>query len=138
MVTILWMIIIFIFSNQKSIKSTNYSHSLIKNTIVNIYKIFNNNPTDEQIEKIINTWDYPVRKAAHLTEYFILGILVFLTLKAYNIKNIYIIILICFMYALSDEIHQLYVIGRDGNVKDVLIDTFGSCCGIFLLKRIKK
>ena len=138
MVTILWMIIIFIFSNQKSIKSTNYSHSLIKNTIVNIYKIFNNNPTDEQIEKIINTWDYPVRKAAHLTEYFILGILVFLTLKAYNIENIYIIILICFMYALSDEIHQLYVIGRDGNVKDVLIDTFGSCCGIFLLKRIKK
>lgn len=136
--TVLWMTIIFMFSNQKSSKSTDYSHSLVKNTIVNVYKIFDHNPTDKKIKNIIGIWDHPVRKLAHFMEYFILGILIFITLKSYNINNIYIMILICFLYAFSDEVHQLFVLGRDGNFKDVLIDTFGSSCSILLLKRIKK
>lgn len=137
-ITILWMIVIFIFSNQDASKSADYSDSLIKSTIVNIYKLFNNNPTEEKIEEIVETWDLPVRKLAHLTEYFILGVLMFLTLNSYNIKIIYIVILLCFLYAVSDEIHQLFVIGRDGNIIDVLIDTLGSTLGVFLVKRKKK
>lgn len=132
------MIVIFIFSNQDASKSADYSDSLIKSTIVNIYKLFNNNPTEEKIEEIVETWDLPVRKLAHLTEYFILGVLMFLTLNSYNIKIIYIVILLCFLYAVSDEIHQLFVIGRDGNIIDVLIDTLGSTLGVFLVKRKKK
>lgn len=137
-ITILWMIVIFIFSNQDASKSADYSDSLIKSTIVNIYKLFDNNPTEEKIEEIVETWDLPVRKLAHLTEYFILGVLMFLTLNSYNIKIIYIVILLCFLYAVSDEIHQLFVIGRDGNIIDVLIDTLGSTLGVFLVKRKKK
>ena len=136
-ITILWMIVIFIFSNQDASKSADYSDSLIKSTIVNIYKLFNNNPTEEKIEEIVETWDLPVRKLAHLTEYFILGVLMFLTLNSYNIKIIYIVILLCFLYAVSDEIHQLFVIGRYGNIIDVLIDTLGSTLGVFLVKRKK-
>lgn len=136
--TLLWMITIFTFSNQKSVKSSNYSHSLIKNTIVNIYKIFDSNPTNEKLEDIINTWDYPVRKIAHFVEYFVLGVLIYLTAKSYNINNYYIMILLCFLFAYFDEVHQLFVIGRDGNIKDVSLDTFGSSCGIILLKRMKK
>jgi len=137
-VTLSWMIIIFMFSNQKSVKSTDYSHSLTKSTIINIYKIFDNNSSREKLESIVEAWDHPIRKLAHFTEYFILGVLIFSTLKAYGIKDIYIMILLCFLYAISDEIHQLFILGRDGNFKDVLIDTFGSSCGIFLLKRMKK
>ena len=136
-ITILWMIVIFILSNQDASKSADYSDSLIKSTIVNIYKLFNNNPTEEKIEEIVETWDLPVRKLAHLTEYFILGVLMFLTLNSYNIKIIYIVILLCFLYAVFDEIHQLFVIGRDGNIIDVLIDTLGSTLGVFLVKRKK-
>ena len=136
-ITILWMIVIFIFSNQDASKSADYSDSLIKSTIVNIYKLFDNNPTEEKIEEIVETWDLPVRKLAHLTEYFILGVLMFLTLNSYNIKIIYIVILLCFLYAVSDEIHQLFVIGRYGNIIDVLIDTLGSTLGVFLVKRKK-
>ena len=131
------MIVIFIFSNQDASKSADYSDSLIKSTIVNIYKLFDNNPTEEKIEEIVETWDLPVRKLAHLTEYFILGVLMFLTLNSYNIKIIYIVILLCFLYAVSDEIHQLFVIGRYGNIIDVLIDTLGSTLGVFLVKRKK-
>ena len=136
--TIMWMIVIFLFSNQKSIQSNDYSNSLIKNTIVNIYKIFEPNPTVEQIEEIIDIWDYPVRKTAHLTEYFILGILLYLTFSLYNIKNYYIMVLFGFLYAYFDEIHQLFVVGRDGNFKDVLIDTIGISLAIYIMYLLNK
>ena len=35
------------------------------------------------------------------------------------------------VYASSDEIHQIFVSGRSGNIKDVIIDTCGSYLGIF-------
>ena len=41
--------------------------------------------------------------------------------------------LICVLYAISDEIHQLFVPGRAGQVRDVLIDSSGSFLGIFLV-----
>jgi len=54
-------------------------------------------------------------------------------------KNaIYFAIFCCFLYAISDEIHQLFIVGRNGNVVDVLIDTCGSMFGIFLLLIISK
>ena len=38
----------------------------------------------------------------------------------------------CFLYACTDEIHQLFVVGRTGRFTDVLIDTCGSFTGIML------
>ena len=137
-ITILWMVMIFMFSNQKSVQSTNKSHSFVMNTIVRIYKIFDKNITDEKIEDIVNTWDVPIRKCAHFMEFFILGLLVFYTSKEFNIKDIYIMILFCFLYACSDEIHQVFVIGRDGNIIDTLIDSLGSTTAILLLNRKDK
>ena len=40
--------------------------------------------------------------------------------------------LICFLYACSDEIHQSFISGRDGNFLDVIIDSIGYLFGIFL------
>ena len=136
--TIIWMITIFIFSNQTAQISTDKSNSFIRNTIVKIYKIFNNNKTEDEINKIVEKYDHPVRKTAHLIEYFILGTLVYLTLRSYDIKNIYIMIIICVLYACSDEFHQLFVTGRSGEIKDVLIDSAGSISAIILFNIIKK
>ena len=36
----------------------------------------------------------------------------------------------CVFYAAIDEIHQLFVPGRSGEIKDVLIDSCGSFIGI--------
>jgi VanZ family protein len=44
-------------------------------------------------------------------------------------------ILLCFLYASSDEIHQLFVPGRSGSFIDILLDTFGSSCAIVFLER---
>ena len=137
-ITIIWMIIIFIFSNQPASASSNSSNSLIKNTIVRVYKLFNSNASEEDVAKIVEKYNYPVRKTAHFLEYLILGVLVLFTMKAYNIKNIYIMLLICFLYACTDEFHQLFIEGRSGNIKDVLIDTLGSLTGILFFHKIKK
>ena len=138
LITILWMTSIFMFSNQKSEKSTEKSQSIVTHTIVKIYKIFNSDASEETIQNIIDTWDVPIRKTAHFIEYFILGVLVFLTLREFGNKNIYYAILICFLYACSDEVHQIFVPGRDGNFVDVMLDTFGSTTSILLLNKLKE
>ena len=42
------------------------------------------------------------------------------------------------IYAISDEIHQLFVPGRSGQVRDVLIDSAGSLLGIIIVMAFEK
>lgn len=132
---VLWMALIFSFSNQKDVDSSKVSDGFIDRTVVKIYKIFNENITKEKENEIIEKYTYPIRKLAHYTLYFILGILSFLVVKDYSINKKLIIysLLICFLYACSDEFHQLFIIGRSARVLDVMIDTFGSSCSISIL-----
>ena len=136
---VLWMALIFSFSNQKDVDSSKVSDGFIDRTVVKIYKIFNENITKEKENEIIEKYTYPIRKFAHYTLYFILGILSFLVVKDYSINKKLIIysLLICFLYACSDEFHQLFIIGRSARVLDVMIDTFGSLCGISIKKYLK-
>ena len=141
---VLWMALIFSFSNQKDVDSSKVSDGFIDRTVVRIYKIFNENITKEKENEIIEKYTYPIRKFAHYTLYFILGILSFLVVKDYSINKKLIIysLLICFLYACSDEFHQLFIIGRSASIKDVIIDTFGSFCSISIFyifnKKISK
>lgn len=141
---VLWMALIFSFSNQKDVDSSKVSDGFIDRTVVKIYKIFNEKVTKEKENEIIEKYTYPIRKLAHYTLYFILGILSFLVVKDYSINKKLIIysLLICFLYACSDEFHQLFIIGRSARVLDVMIDTFGSLCGISIFyifnKKISK
>ena len=138
---IIWMMIIFIFSNQPADDSTKLSDGFIETTIGNVYQIFNHDVTEEKLFEIKSKYSHPVRKLAHFTIYLILGILVILLVKEYPLgmkKIILISLFICFLYACSDEVHQLFVLGRSGEFRDVLIDTSGSFIGILLFNRIYK
>ena len=136
LLVILWMIIIFSFSNQKAIESTKLSNGLILKTVRIIEKINHKKYSDEEI---LNKFVKPVRKMAHLTIYLILGILVFIYIDEYNLKNIILLSLgICLIYSISDEIHQLFIEGRSGKVTDVIIDTLGSFIGIMIVNKTKK
>ena len=128
---VLWMALIFSFSNQKDVDSSKVSDGFIDRTVVKIYKIFNENITKEKENEIIEKYTYPIRKLAHYTLYFILGILSFLVVKDYSINKKLIIysLLICFLYACSDEFHQLFVYGRGASLKDVKIDFIGGVIG---------
>lgn len=115
LILILWMGIIFCFSNQPN--SGQETHDIIEETITTVKK-----------ETFIDIINFIMRKSAHMTEYFILTILFVSLYKEYtNNKNklIMISIISCFLYACTDEIHQLFIIGRAGQFIDVLIDTIG-------------
>lgn len=120
LLAIAWMIFIFIMSSFNSIESSSQS-GFIVNIISNILNINNT-----EILSLI------IRKLAHFTEYLILGILVSNAIHIHN-KKIYLAIIICIIYAISDEIHQLFVPGRSCQITDICIDTLGTLTGIFLL-----
>ena len=73
-----------------------------------------------------------VRKLAHLTIFALLGGTTFLALwqrKKSFLSCMVLSIWICLMYAGLDEWHQYYVIGREANLSDVLLDTLGASIG---------
>jgi VanZ family protein len=133
---ILWMMVIFNFSNSNGISSDSLSRKLI-NKIVLVYEDITDSDVDN--EYYMDKLDYPVRKLAHFTEYAILGFLTVNFCLSFNMLYAYIFsALICFLYAMSDEFHQLFVTGRSGQFKDVLIDTFGSITMIFIINLLNK
>ena len=132
---ILWMIIIFLLSNQKAQDSKQLSNSFITKTIINIYEMKHGKITEEKKVEIKENYSFIVRKAAHFTIYLVLGLLVSLVLigKNLNIKQIIIYgVLICMAYSITDEIHQIFVSGRSGEIRDIIVDTCGSTVGILL------
>lgn len=139
LLVILWMVVIFMFSNQPADESSNLSDGFINNTIIRVYEIFNDNVTESEKEYILEKYSMPIRKLAHFTVYFILGILVYIFLKDYNVNRIIIYsLIVCFIYACTDEIHQYFVAGRYCSFIDVLIDTIGSFVSIFVTRKISK
>ena len=73
-------------------------------------------------------FDFIVRKMAHFTIYFILGIFSTLLFGEFTSKPKSIFkrsVLLCLLYAVSDEIHQYFVPGRACRIMDVTIDTTG-------------
>ena len=70
-----------------------------------------------------------IRKCGHLTEYFILSMLILRGIRAgekgMHLRWALVTILIVAGYAALDEYHQSFVPGRTAAVGDVLIDTSG-------------
>lgn len=126
------MLIIFMFSSDSGTASSKKSDSVIINMVEVISnKKVNNKDRDKYIEKYV----FSVRKCAHFTIYLILGILVISLLSEYrviNFKTVLYALLIVFLYACSDEFHQLFVPGRSSEIRDVLIDSSGGFIGSYL------
>lgn len=135
---VFWMGVIFYFSSMNGFESARQSKGFLHHTLGSIIDIVNPNMSDVDKELLIEKLDLPVRKAAHASVYFILAIFVFLLLESYNIRNIYFYsLLICFLYACTDEIHQLFVFERSAEVLDVLIDSCGSIMSLLIIKLVK-
>ncbi len=91
-------------------------------------------------EDSINTIHYYVRKTAHFSEYAFLGILLIRAIRSEPKlmanrtlqRQLLLGVLLCALFAASDEFHQLFVSDREARVTDVLIDTTGSSCGLLL------
>ena len=135
---ILWMITIFYLSSMNSEVSNNKSKTTI-NTVVttsiettNNIGITNKDISKDKVNSIVNILNKPLRKCMHSIVYFVLVILLINAFYNTNIRNYkaYIFsIIISFIYACTDEYHQLFVLGRTGQFTDVLIDTIGVLLG---------
>ncbi|MBU0279101.1 MULTISPECIES: VanZ family protein [unclassified Gemella] len=99
------------------------------------------NQSGSQSEKISNTLF--IRKLGHLSEFFALGYFFssFLATTKYFFTNKkkYIVYSLLFvvLYAISDEVHQLFIPNRSGNITDVFIDSIGGMLGIFTFTILK-
>lgn len=94
---------------------------------------------NQKEEQLIEKLNKPLRKCMHASVYFVLSILIFNCLKTFKIsggKTVIIPIGIAFLYACTDEFHQLFVDGRTSQFTDVLIDTFGAILGVALINII--
>lgn len=138
---ILWVLIIFcmgavfVFSSQEASESKKVSSGVIK-AVVKAFD-FNDSLSKDELTSISQKLTFVVRKGAHFSVYAIICILWAILLKEYKIigkRNFTISFLICFLYACSDEIHQIFVPGRSGEVRDVIIDTCGAITGFLFLK----
>ncbi len=75
-----------------------------------------------------------IRKLGHFSEFLLLGSAVSLYFWHFEIKNfkkISFAFLCSTGYAITDEIHQIFVPGRACRILDVFIDACGSLVGIF-------
>lgn len=131
---LLCMLTIFLFSCENAEKSTERTENFI-NEVINV----SGNENTISVVDVNKEGEHSItfgviRKCAHFFEFFLLGFLVVNLLKDYktlSFKRVLLCILFCLIYAVSDEIHQLFVDGRSCEIKDIIIDTTGSSLGSF-------
>lgn len=85
------------------------------------------------------------RKGAHLSEYAVLGMLLWRAWRLHlgdgwrwSWREARGIVIACAIYAATDEFHQLFVASRYASVWDVLLDSAGAAAGLCVIWRAGK
>jgi VanZ family protein len=81
----------------------------------------------------LGTWDTILRKGAHLTEYAVLGGLLYRALGREPLA-----LAVGIAYAATDELHQYFVRGRHASPVDVAIDAVGVAAGMLIWLRLRE
>lgn len=135
---VLWMIVIFIFSAQNKEESSAVSGGM-RDRFLNVGGwFFHLNIDEETLMQLANTVERIIRKSAHMAEFGILAVLLFIWIGRWQIsrtRRFWTAAALTAFYACTDEFHQLFVPGRAGLLSDVLIDSFSAVLGlaVFLL-----
>jgi len=137
-------ITIFYFSNQVADVSSGSSGRIV-NFIAELLPFIKNMPEAEKQIICSEVLQPIVRKTAHFSIYALLGFLTMnfaLTYKGTKYQKGLYSWLFGTTYAITDEIHQLFIQGRSGEFRDVCIDSLGVLTGvlvaIFVINLYKK
>lgn len=133
-----WMAVIFAFSARNADLSTQDSMSI--GILFGRFVVPSFAEMDTQMQvSFADMVDHPIRKMAHATEYAVLG---FLLTGSYadrtkkRLGRFCVPVVAGSFYAVSDELHQLFVPGRSCELTDMLIDSsgvvLGTLAGLFL------
>ena len=128
---LVWMLIIFSASSDRM----SFSHS--SRIIAPILHWLFPQMTEATVHAVV----FAVRKLAHVTEYAILGLLVWRAMRKSGAAHprpwfwsqAAVVLLFVALYATSDEVHQAFVPTRQASVGDVLLDTLGGAFGLLFL-----
>ena len=120
-----WMVVIFVLSSEGHNTSSGRSDAIV-----------------QALQSIGVSWQtdlltFLTRKAAHTVAYLVLGVLAYNVMRQYRLSNRVVVAVsaaVVVAYAVSDELHQLLVPGRSGEVRDVLIDSTAGLLGVLLAK----
>lgn len=132
---LLWMAVIFWFSAQNGSSSGSMSAGVTEALARLLTPGFDRLSPLAQAETV-EAMHLFVRKAAHFAEYAVLGMLTVNALRTYRLNKALRLILpvvICLVYAISDEIHQYFIPDRACRALDVFIDTLGGLTGTLIL-----
>lgn len=132
---LIWMVVIFTFSGRNGVESSEDSYGVGMTVGRLAIPAFNDMSEEKQLE-FAQKIDYPVRKTAHALEYTILGICIigfWYKKDRKHVCNILPAWLLGVVYAASDEMHQLFVPGRSGQLSDVMLDSIGALTGVLIL-----
>lgn len=128
---VLWLVLIF--SASADANSSRHSSTLFEPLL---HWLFPQMP-QAQIEAL----HHGFRKCAHLSEFAILALLLWRAIRQpvkndarpWNWAEAGLALALVFLYAASDELHQVFVPGRTAQISDVLIDTSGGVIGLTVL-----
>ena len=131
-----WMMFIFHLSHQPASVSAGQSGGFI--TMLIKIPIIGNIVSPILTSSI---GEFIIRKSAHMFLYFVLALLTFKLIYIKDkdfenkviIKKLLISLAIVFLYACTDELHQLFIPGRSGEFRDVMVDTLGGSIGLCIM-----
>ena len=130
-----WMAVIFYLSHQPGSASSDLSSGIVATLLNFIDQVAPNLDLD------VESFHTFVRKNAHFMAYLLLSLL---SLNAWRSsgfgswKQLFLGFGMCVLFAMTDEIHQLFIAGRSGEARDVLIDSAGASLGLVLYTAIGK
>ncbi len=124
---VIWMCVIYALSDKPAAKSSVQSESLALR-LVRIATRFSSMTEAERVQLSLILEPY-IRDIAHMAEYAILFILLYIAMRVFisgRCRALILSLAICFVYACTDEIHQYFVPGRAFELIDIGLDTLGA------------
>lgn len=130
--TVVWMVVIFQFSAQEAQVSAGLSLKVSEKVADVLHETVMTGYPEDQIVEIVHPI---VRKCAHMAEYAVLYTLLFLSFffSMLATRSAAVSVVISFIYACIDEVHQMFVPGRSGNYMDVCVDMTGVLAAVAVI-----
>lgn len=151
---LLWMGVIFMFSADNGSVSSMHSGRVSYMVASAVDTVLRLNMSDIEKSGFSKGLSFIVRKTAHFSEYFILGLLLYVVISVNYGRSLdymdedrsflriirlryFLPVIIVFGYAGTDELHQYFVPDRCSSFRDVLIDTAGGLAAILIISLIR-
>lgn len=134
---LLMMYLIFSFSSQDGTASGNLSYQISGIIVESANEAFELHWSGSEMDYYIERIHRPVRKLAHVTEYFLLAVSISFPLYVYGVRGLWLPLLaggFCVGFEALDEYHQSFVAGRGPSKKDVGIDSIGILAGVLMVQ----